>query len=73
MTSTFDAMQYALDLLLDRIEPDDELSHALIGELKEVVDSLHDYSHQTKDAPHRFVAGSAIELWRILRCDCKIG
>lgn len=73
MTSTFDAMQYALGLLSDHIESDDDLAHALIEGLKEIVDSLHDYSHQTNDAPHRAVAGSAVRLWKILRRDCKVG
>ena len=66
-------MKYALAVLSESVEPDDKVVHNLIDALGEVVDSLHEYSHQTRDAPHRFAAGSAIELWRILRYDYIIG
>ena len=63
MSSTFDTMQMALDWLEEHIDPDDDQAMDVIFYAKEVVDTLHNYSHKTGDAPNR-AAGPETRLLR---------
>ena len=66
MSSKFDAMQCALDLLLGHIESDDDTAVEVIAVLKEITGDLHDHSHQANDAPNPTAAFLTSELWKIL-------
>lgn len=65
MSSTFDSMQHALVFLQERLGDDDEQANDVIHYLRELVEGLHDYSHNHGDILNRgHVTGAAPDLLR---------
>ena len=61
MSSTFDAMQYALDWLQSRLPEEDNQARDVIFYLKKIIDSLHDHHHRHDNSLNR-AAGIYPEL-----------